>query len=314
MPSPLLPFLSFTAAYFAAARALTLWLQSPSYRFALPLVAAGGITVANIVLAIGCAVGASYCFREDRKNLRDECNGDGADATDAQPSEHATSSAASDTSESTTGALQPKDSLWTIHNKRYDLSSFIKVHPGGETALLLGRGRNCTVLFESYHSLTYSGTAGVAAKLKQFYVEDAVEGDDDFDTSGWKWSEDDAPFYTDLVYYVRRHFWLPVRARGAGVGKQTAPSETAISRDEARTVTKATFLKWMYAGSGFVGAIACLVGAVFGDWVSIFLLPAFYWIGPSSMMHDGCHFALSASPTVNRIFSYIGSAHMSPTR
>ena len=36
---------------------------------------------------------------------------------------------------------------------RYDLSSFMDRHPGGPEALALGRGRDCTVLFETYHSL-----------------------------------------------------------------------------------------------------------------------------------------------------------------
>lgn len=44
--------------------------------------------------------------------------------------------------------------LWTIHGNEYDLSDFVKRHPGGEEAILLGRGRDCTALFESYHPFT----------------------------------------------------------------------------------------------------------------------------------------------------------------
>ena len=40
---------------------------------------------------------------------------------------------------------------WFIHGKPYDLSSFIHLHPGGEHAILLARGRDGTSLFESYH-------------------------------------------------------------------------------------------------------------------------------------------------------------------
>jgi fatty acid desaturase len=44
------------------------------------------------------------------------------------------------------------DKLWIVHGKRYDLSRF--AHPGGSYALSLGRGRDCTVLFETYHFAT----------------------------------------------------------------------------------------------------------------------------------------------------------------
>lgn len=47
-----------------------------------------------------------------------------------------------------------KEYLWTIHGKDYDLSSFIHRHPGGMEAILLGRGRDCTAMFESYHPFT----------------------------------------------------------------------------------------------------------------------------------------------------------------
>ena len=46
--------------------------------------------------------------------------------------------------------LNPK--LWYLYGKPYNFNSFIKKHPGGEQAILLGRGRDCTALFESYHT------------------------------------------------------------------------------------------------------------------------------------------------------------------
>ena len=48
----------------------------------------------------------------------------------------------------------PKEILWTIHGEDYDLNDFIHRHPGGKEAILLGRGRDCTALFESYHPFT----------------------------------------------------------------------------------------------------------------------------------------------------------------
>lgn len=42
-------------------------------------------------------------------------------------------------------------SLWYIYGQPYDLSPFVDKHPGGRLAILSGRGRDCTALFESYH-------------------------------------------------------------------------------------------------------------------------------------------------------------------
>mmetsp|Transcript_43187 Transcript_43187/g.123081 ORF Transcript_43187/g.123081 Transcript_43187/m.123081 type:complete len:442 (+) Transcript_43187:98-1423(+) len=47
------------------------------------------------------------------------------------------------------GPLDPN--LWYIHGNRYDLQAFVDKHPGGRLAILSGRGRDCTALFESYH-------------------------------------------------------------------------------------------------------------------------------------------------------------------
>eukprot|EP00980_Cylindrotheca_fusiformis_P011704 scaffold2783_cov129-Cylindrotheca_fusiformis.AAC.5 len=48
-------------------------------------------------------------------------------------------------------ATLSSDKIWWIHGNGYDLSRFVERHPGGKEAILLGRGRDCTALFESYH-------------------------------------------------------------------------------------------------------------------------------------------------------------------
>ena len=40
---------------------------------------------------------------------------------------------------------------WTLYGQEFDLESFKKVHPGGELAIMLGKDRDCTRLFEQYH-------------------------------------------------------------------------------------------------------------------------------------------------------------------
>ncbi|KNC82526.1 hypothetical protein SARC_05199 [Sphaeroforma arctica JP610] len=42
--------------------------------------------------------------------------------------------------------------VWYLHGKAYDFTDFVKRHPGGEKAILIGQGRDCTELFESYHT------------------------------------------------------------------------------------------------------------------------------------------------------------------
>ena len=50
---------------------------------------------------------------------------------------------------------QAKDErMWLIHGQEYDLSDFVDRHPGGKESILLGRGRDCTAMFESYHAFT----------------------------------------------------------------------------------------------------------------------------------------------------------------
>eukprot|EP00484_Ammonia_sp_Unknown_P014921 CAMPEP_0197080042 /NCGR_PEP_ID=MMETSP1384-20130603/213932_1 /TAXON_ID=29189 /ORGANISM="Ammonia sp." /LENGTH=463 /DNA_ID=CAMNT_0042518923 /DNA_START=32 /DNA_END=1423 /DNA_ORIENTATION=- len=41
---------------------------------------------------------------------------------------------------------------WYLYGEAHDFSDFISRHPGGQQAICLGRGRDCTALFESYHT------------------------------------------------------------------------------------------------------------------------------------------------------------------
>jgi fatty acid desaturase len=42
---------------------------------------------------------------------------------------------------------------WTLYGQEFDLTDFLRRHPGGELALRLGQGRDCTRLYEQYHVL-----------------------------------------------------------------------------------------------------------------------------------------------------------------
>ena len=67
---------------------------------------------------------------------------------------------------------------------------------------MLGKGRNCTELFESYHSL--SGEKAHAV-LEKWFVEEAKPGDADFE-SAFDWEPERAPFYAELRARAREFF------------------------------------------------------------------------------------------------------------
>ncbi len=178
-------------------------------------------------------------------------------------------------------ATSARPLLWTIRNKRYAIpASFVERHPGGVDAITLGKGRNCTELFESYHSLTDRPDA----MLGQWFVEDAKQGDADYDTT-FDWAGDKALFYTDLKREARAFF--------AGRSHKASPQKWAVVL-------------------GFA-ALACLTyvfGFLRGRWWAPMLMPCLYWLGPACMLHDGAHFALSSNPMVNRVCAAVGSLHM----
>ena len=170
-----------------------------------------------------------------------------------------------------------------MHNRRYDLRAFVKHHPGGAQAIGLGRGRNCTELFESYHSLTDVGK--VRRTLERYYVGDAREGDPDYDdTFAW----DRTPFYDELKRRVRDYFRRAGRSHKAG------------------------WEQWAHLLLGCGLLLVAYPLLLRGWWVAVLLAPLGQAIGPEFLLHDGKHFALSKWPWVNFLVSYAGFLHMSP--
>ena len=62
---------------------------------------------------------------------------------------------------------------WTLYGQTLDLEEFKKNHPGGDLAILLGEGRDCTRLFEQYHCRNASNQV----VLKQIAKEQGKEID-----------------------------------------------------------------------------------------------------------------------------------------
>lgn len=79
------------------------------------------------------------------------------------------------------------EGLWRIHDKLYDVSSFIERHPGGAEWLTITKGVDITEQFETHH-------IGPKAQelLSKFYVRDAIL------PRNYNLTFDDAGFYRTL--------------------------------------------------------------------------------------------------------------------
>ncbi|KAG2491002.1 hypothetical protein HYH03_010674 [Edaphochlamys debaryana] len=192
---------------------------------------------------------------------------------------------------------KPPHDYWVIHGQVYDLASWIASHPGGTDAILLGRGRDCTELFEQYHVLNNKHLR----VLERFRVSlPVVKAANNLDGSapivsgqldglavaadasavvgiqnGGRVAYQSDPFYEDIKAMVRAH------------------GETKLSR---------TFviLHCVHA----VGLIWALRLWIKGTPLAAFALPWFLWVLCAAMVHDGGHFALSRHPLVNNFLCY----------
>merc|ERR1712137_278068 len=86
---------------------------------------------------------------------------------------------------------------WVIHGRSYDLTNFVDRHPGGAYLIELGKGRDCTELFESVHAVC--GVAGPRNILKKYEVEEQPIKEDLF-----SWRDDG--FYSVLRDRVHQRF------------------------------------------------------------------------------------------------------------
>lgn len=179
------------------------------------------------------------------------------------------------------------EALWTIHNKRYKLDEFVAAHPGGVDSILLGKGRNCTELYESYHSLANEKL--VRATLARYYVEDAPPGAPDYEDR-FEWQT--TPFYDELKSRVRAYF----------AGKKATPLGKAYHADW-----------WMlaYLSVNTIAFFCCLFGFMRGQVIPMLLLGPLHWYSLSIFMHDCGHFALCRYPWINSFLANLAGGHTS---
>jgi hypothetical protein len=74
---------------------------------------------------------------------------------------------------------QTTKNLWWIHGDGYDLNDFVQAHPGGIEAILLGKGRDCTALVESYHPFSVDRVWKILEKHRCHNVSRCHNNDDE---------------------------------------------------------------------------------------------------------------------------------------
>eukprot|EP00636_Phaeomonas_parva_P003541 CAMPEP_0118862098 /NCGR_PEP_ID=MMETSP1163-20130328/7412_1 /TAXON_ID=124430 /ORGANISM="Phaeomonas parva, Strain CCMP2877" /LENGTH=503 /DNA_ID=CAMNT_0006795965 /DNA_START=145 /DNA_END=1653 /DNA_ORIENTATION=- len=150
---------------------------------------------------------------------------------------------------------------WRIHGRDYDLTDFVDEHPGGRVSILLGKGVDCTNLFESYHIFNEP-----RKRLQKYAVGDKDE----------PVPEDPSEFHREFRQLLKDHF------KGQGKWAHKAKWSHAALIGVALGVEFVSWYGW-YTGQ---------------TW-ALLTLPLAAWIIMTNVAHDGSHFATSKHPIVN---------------
>ena len=157
------------------------------------------------------------------------------------------------------------DDAWlVVHQKVYDVTKWAVSHPGGNI-ILLGAGRDATILFESYH------VAGVSASLLRKYCSGRC-----LDTKSY--------------YDFSSEFYPTMKARVAAFFR-----DRKLSRRDAPSM----MIKSLLIMLGWATSIYFML--VNGSWFAAALLGFFCAEIGVSVMHDGSHGAYSALPWLNSV-------------
>jgi fatty acid desaturase len=171
--------------------------------------------------------------------------------------------------------------VWTIHGRRYDLDAF--KHPGGQWSLELGRNRDATGLFESYHSFVDKNRLmKIMAKYELPESKQAHEGE------GSKEKEAtnptglifDDPFHRDCKEMALKYF------------EELGPSSHKM--------------KWeVFVASLVVIAVHIYLGilACSGSRWALVTMPILGWWLTANVSHEASHFAVAKRPWLNRIMA-----------
>jgi len=147
--------------------------------------------------------------------------------------------------------------LWRIHEKLYDLESYMDSHPGGRTWMEHTRGTDATEAFEAHH---LDGEKAMAV-LKNYYVRDVRPGEFEY---GNRFTYEDNGFYRS----IRRAALAKLKAdgpKGASTMELTGPTLTM------KIVCTVVILQYLFllawaceSGSFWVASLAGI--ALIGCW------------------------------------------------
>lgn len=131
--------------------------------------------------------------------------------------------------------------LWWIHGNGYDLIDFVESHPGGVEAILLGKGRDCTALVESYHAFSGESIWKTLEKYRSTAILEDVGETDGFSSA--QGTEQRSGRVKDFFYEVLKERATKVlRAKGIDPVKDRGASKTRI------TYYLVVLVSWLYSG------------------------------------------------------------------
>jgi|694.fasta_scaffold139924_1 fatty acid desaturase len=169
-----------------------------------------------------------------------------------------------------------KDELWLINGKYYDLTTFIHRHPGGNHSILLGKGIDCSILFEQYHILNDNHKKILKLFEVYYYNEKDIQDNNDSNEI-----EDGENFYEDIRKMVQEY----VLKNGKNSHKMKSSMLYLLL-----FVFVSTIFSWYLWFKEY--------------WISLILLPIFNWLLTVNTFHDGTHFSVSKNPLINKICAW----------
>lgn len=180
-------------------------------------------------------------------------------------------------------SVEKNSELWFIHGKAYDLKEFMWRHPGGSRAMEVSRGRDCTELFESYHSLT--------DKPREMMSKFLVGTQDDYEPM-FNWTDNKVNAFQNEVRQEVRNYFKEAKVDSKISNKRLTQLFVSLA------VTTFITLKY-YWGQGSMWAI--------------FLVPVLWWLLMVNAFHDASHYALSRNLYITTFWQYLFPFFTSPT-
>ena len=171
--------------------------------------------------------------------------------------------------------------LWKIHNKYYDLTKYLDLHPGGRKHLEYSNGIDATAAFESCH--TFSNMSRIKSIMQKYEInEENIKFKDVIPSTKYTFSE--KGFYHELQTEVRVH----------------------MKKRNKKWTYSWLFLLLMIFSIFCFTFIYAFLGT---QQLFIYRFIASIISGTSLVMtllqglHDASHFAISNSKTINRVVS-----------